>query len=81
MILIGDIIDDIDLRTRSINGTRYIYTTDTYYNLANLAEGGKQALEKGKHGLKITIWSNKQPSSLKEETVKNAVLNSQEGDE
>ena len=59
----GEILDKTELKTRSINGTKYLYLPQHYFDIANLTEGGKLVLEKGKHGIKITGWSDEQPES------------------
>lgn len=49
---------------RTINGTRYVRIPKHIFNLSNIKEGHTLALEKGKHGIKITIWSSDQPIDI-----------------
>lgn len=63
----GEILTKEENETsRTINGTRYIRIPKHLYNLSNLDEGYTLALEKGKHGLKLTIWSEDQPIDIDE---------------
>ena len=57
----GEILDKKDLRTRSINGTKYVWIPQDWFDIANLDSGGTIALEQGKHGIKITSWAENQP--------------------
>jgi len=61
----GEILSrEKDESSRSINGTHYVRIPKHLFNVSNIEEGYTIALERGKHGLKLTIWSKDQPADI-----------------